>query len=420
MNSNSTQFSLRNPASKTSNCKSLLRAVAIAVGLAMAAVNATYAQVSTINSAVLTTNALDGLPESDLTVKSDYPSLISFVVTNAGTTNTSFSAMQDFWQFATNGGAGAYQFQGSDSFTATMTVTLTGDPVNPRKEAGFAFNDVAGNINGQYILDLDAGEVVAFGGNLPFYATPLDHFYLSGEPITMGITILTDSNGKQAIIYSADGFSSAPLEIGTPMTNYTLGGYFQIQGQGTGSTNLGSATFANISISSLPTDLGIAGTQIGQTVSITGTELSEGAPKDNGKTTTTAVPTKTMITTASVLKDLATDENTAGKYASTTFPAGAKLLYTANTGFQVVDKHNNQLVNVANILTLQTAGQHVITSGTFADATGSATPPFTQTDVQLLTLTYDATGVGGMMKFSVTGVGSSVTTAAKPNAKGNY
>ncbi len=74
----------------------------------------------------------------------------------------------------------------------------------------------------------------------------------------MGITILTDSNGKQAIIYSADGISSQPLEFGSPQTNYTLGGYFQIQGQDTGVTNLGSASFANISIASLPAALGIA------------------------------------------------------------------------------------------------------------------------------------------------------------------
>jgi hypothetical protein len=394
--------------------------MAAALGITFAAVNATHAQISTVNSVVLTTNALDGLPKSDLSVVSSYPSNISFVVTNAGNTNAGFFAMQDYWQFATNGGSGAYNFQSNDVFTVTMTVTLTGDPISPRKEAGFAFNDVAGNINGQYILDTDGHEVVAFGGNLPFYATPVDHFYQSGEPIIMGITIFTDSNGKQAIIYSADGFNSPPLEFGTPQTDYTLGGYFQLQGQGTGLTNMGSATFDDISISALPTDLGVAGTQIAQVVSITGTELTQGAESNNGKITTTKAPTKTTITTANILEYLAQDEHTAGTYSATNFPSGAKLVYTANSGLQVVEKNNTPLVNVANILSVLTAGQNEITSGTFGDTTGSTTPPFTQTDVRLVTLSYDATSVGGTRKFAVTGTGSSETTTTKPSAKGNY
>jgi hypothetical protein len=399
--------------------------MAAALGITFAAVNATHAQISTINSVVVTSNApapgslANPLPDSDLTVVSSYPSVISFVVTNAGATNAGTDGVQEYWQFATNGGSGAYIFQSNDSFTVTMTVTLTGDPIFPRKEAGFAFNDVNGIINGQYILDTDQHEVVAFGGDLPFYATPVDKFYQSGEPINMGITIFTDSNGKQAIIYSADGFNSPPLEFG-PQTDYTLGGYFQIQGQGTGPTNLGSATFDNISISALPTALGVTGTQTAQSVSITGTELAQGAQSNNGKTTTTAAPLKTTITTADVLEYLAKDENTAGTYGATTFPTGAKLLYTANSGFEVVDKHNNVLVNAANILSVVTAGQNEITSGAFGDTTGSATPPFTQTDVRLVTLTYDATSVGGTTKFSVTGTGTSETATAKPSAKGKY
>jgi hypothetical protein len=224
--------------------------MAAAIGLAFVAVNSAYAQVSTVNSVILTTNALDGLPDSDLAVVDNYPSVISFIVTNAGTTNTAFSAMQDFWQFSVKGQTNAYMFQSNDFFTATMSVTLTGSPVSPRKEAGFAFNDSAGNINGQYILDTDAGEVVAFGGNLPFYASPLDHTFQSGDTITMGVTLLQDNSGNNAIIYSANGIDSPVLEFGagSPPEPYTLGGYFQLQGQGTGTTNFGSAVFQNISI----------------------------------------------------------------------------------------------------------------------------------------------------------------------------
>jgi hypothetical protein len=253
--------------SRASSCRS----ACIALGLAFTAVNASHAQVSTVNSVIVQQGILDSanLPNAVLSGVTNYPSLVSFSVTNAGvgTTNTSFSPIQDVWQFSVQGQTNAYMFQSNDLFNVTMNVTLTGSPVSPRKEAGFAFNDVAGNINGQYILDTDAGEVVAFGGNLPFYATPLNRAFQSGDTITMGITMLIDANGKQAIVYSADGISSPPLEFGSPQTDYTLGGYLQIQGQSlqvstnivvTTNSNLGLASFANISIAILPPALNIA------------------------------------------------------------------------------------------------------------------------------------------------------------------
>jgi hypothetical protein len=232
---------------------------ALAVALVFAAATEANAQFTTINQAVISTNFENStnLAEAQLTVVSNYPSIISFTLTNAGNPNTTaFSPIQDLWQFSTNGTT-PYLFGINEYYTATMNLTLTGNPVSPRKEAGFAFEDVDGNINGQYILDTDAGEVVAFGGNLPFYATALDHDFKSGETITMGITILQDSQGSNAIIYTANGFSSPPLEFtgnaaylvnGSTPAPYSLGGYFQLQGQGVAVTNNGSAVFQNISV----------------------------------------------------------------------------------------------------------------------------------------------------------------------------
>jgi hypothetical protein len=271
MNSNCIQFSHSHPASKTSNCRTVRICIAAAIGLAVAAVNTAYAQVSTVNSVIVETNALppgaisNGLPSLDLTEVDSYPSLISFSVTNAGATNPSsaFCASQDFWQFSVSGQTNAYMFQSNDYFTATMSITLTGDPISPRKEAGFAFNDVNGDINGQYILDTDNHECVVFGGNLPFWnSNPVNAHFESGETVTMGITIFKDSSGNNAIIYSANGFDSPAFEFGTsavgPPQPYTLGGYFQIQGQDTGSTNSGAVVFQNISIGT-PLNIGTLG-----------------------------------------------------------------------------------------------------------------------------------------------------------------
>jgi hypothetical protein len=236
--------------------------VAAALAFAITGISAN-AQFTKINSAVISTNFENStnLPNAELTVVSNYPSIISFSLTNAGNPNTTaYSPIQDLWQFSANGTT-AYNFGAFEYYTATMTVTLTGNPVSPRKEAGFAFEDVNGSINGQYILDTDAGEVVAFGGNLPFYATPLDHTFQSGESITMSVTICLDSRGSNAIIYGANGYNSPPLEFGNPngvnapyVVNgttpapYTLGGYFQLQGQGVAETNNGSAVFQNIGV----------------------------------------------------------------------------------------------------------------------------------------------------------------------------
>jgi len=266
MNSQITPVSLclRLKSLKNSNGRKVCALYAAVVGVALAAATGANAQVSTINSVIVTPGILDSANFSNavLTAVTNYPTVISFVETNAGTTNTSFSPIQDLWQFSGDGGSSAYLFQSNDYFTAYMNVTLSGAPVSPRKEAGFAFEDVTGDINGQYILDTDAGEVVAFGGNLLFYASPLDHTFVSGETITMGVTIFKDSNGNTAIIYTANGISSPVLEFnqnsvylanGTTPEPYTLGGYFQLQGQGAGATNSGSAVFQNIKILTQPT-----------------------------------------------------------------------------------------------------------------------------------------------------------------------
>ena len=84
--------------------------------------------------------------------------------------------------------------------TTIPVVTLTGDPISPRKEAGFVFNNPL-NDGGEFIVNTDGHEFVAFGGFLPFYAFPRN--FNSGDTVTMGLTVFKDSNGKNAIIYSA-------------------------------------------------------------------------------------------------------------------------------------------------------------------------------------------------------------------------
>src|SRR5438552_18468108 len=100
----------------------------------LGASNGALAQISTINSAVYTPRQFNDVPAATLTVVSNYPTLISFEEKNVSKP-TGF-ANRDSWHFSNNSGASPFLFGNSDYFTATMTVTLTGDPISPRTEAG--------------------------------------------------------------------------------------------------------------------------------------------------------------------------------------------------------------------------------------------------------------------------------------------
>lgn len=224
--------------------------------IGLVSVTGVYAQVSSINSAVVSPRAFNDVPGAGLVTVSTYPTLISF--TETGVSQAGGFANRDKWSFSNNGGASAYAFANNDFFQATMTLTLTGTPIAPRKEAGFLLSTIGGD--GQFIVNTDGHEVVAFGGPLPFYAFPST--YNSGNVITLGINYFLDGNtGLRSIVYSANGVNSPIL----PLTNLeqgiidgsTLGGYFQIVNDPNNPNNSGSAAFANISIVPEPSALAL-------------------------------------------------------------------------------------------------------------------------------------------------------------------
>jgi hypothetical protein len=113
-------------------------------------------------------------------------------------------------------------------------------------------------------VNTDAHEVVAFGGPLPFFA--FAPTFNSGDTITLGMTYFLQSNGRHAIIYSANGVNSPALEFSNAefgiIDGSTLGGYLQIVKDSTNPSNGGSAVFQNISITSNvpePTALALVG-----------------------------------------------------------------------------------------------------------------------------------------------------------------
>lgn len=146
------------------------------------------------------------------------------------------------------------------------------------------------------------------------------------------------------------------------------------------------------------------------TFSLTG--MVQGGSTDNGTTTTTASPTKHTLATKDILSLLATDE-------STVFPSGAKLVVIGGGGddlvFQVLDKNNNFLVDVSDIISGEGTGNfgQDIFSGKQIDANSLSSP--TITDLQIFTIFYDDTGDGGTLQFYLTGLITNTTTDTTPN-----
>jgi hypothetical protein len=213
------------------------------IGLCLAAANGAYAQVnsgsavfqnititegSLINSDIIHNRVFNDYPSATRTTVNNYPSLVSFSESNV--VGPGSGANRDDWRFSSDGGATDHLFQSNQYWSVSLSLTLTGNPTSPRKEAGIRLDSNIGG-DGLFILDTDAHEIVAFGGALPFYS--FGNTFNSGNTVLMGMRY-ENVGGVNGIVYSANGVNSPFL----PMTNTeqgvingsTLGGYFQIAG----------------------------------------------------------------------------------------------------------------------------------------------------------------------------------------------
>src|ERR1035438_421649 len=181
-----------------------------------------------INADIIHNRVYNDYPGASLTTVNNYHSLVSFSEQNV-VALTGF-ANRDDWRFSSDGGATDHLFMNNEYWSVSLSLTLTGNPTAPRKEAGIRLDGPVGG-DGQFILDTDAHEIVAFGGALPFYS--FGNTFNSGDTVLMGMTY-ENVGGVNGIVYSANGVNSPFL----PMSNTelgvidgsTLGGYFQIQG----------------------------------------------------------------------------------------------------------------------------------------------------------------------------------------------
>ncbi len=235
-----------------------------------------YAQVGSINSAIIVPRVFNDDSTATFTPNNSYPGSITFNESSVDQNAPGTFANRDVWRFSNNGGVSAYQFQNGDYFNASMTVTLTGNNPNLKDlEAGWLFSNPGGTWGGdlQSILIGNNGAVVQFGGPSYYPFSPAAGGYPGaggsvpnytlGATYTMGLNYVVDPNtGFNAFQYSVNGqfAASSPgniyfdlgagVSIGSP--GDFLGGYLQVGIDTTNPNHFGQAVFGGISITSVP------------------------------------------------------------------------------------------------------------------------------------------------------------------------
>lgn len=162
-------------------------------------------------------------------------------------------------------GASNQLFDIDDSYSVWTTVTLAVGSNAPRKEAGFHItSQVTGTAS--FIINSDAGEIVAFGGGAPFKSfgnLSGGNGYVAGTPILMGFTMRAAGDGNGAGQSTIEYFinrglgleTSGPLPYanleGGPV-NYSISMYTQTSPNLNNPAEFANTTFANIHYSPTP------------------------------------------------------------------------------------------------------------------------------------------------------------------------
>src|ERR1035438_4340198 len=195
------------------------RLTCFATLVGLAAASGAYAQVSSINSAIIVPRVFNDVPSATFTPGNAYPGLISF--TEANVSGSGF-ANRDVWYFSNNHGASAYQFQNNDYFHASMSIWLNGGDPGLDLEAGWLFSNSSGSMGGDLqSLVTKSGVVVQFGGPSYYPFSPAAGGYppaagssppggvpnyTEGQTYAMGLNYILDPNtGRNAFGYSAHG-----------------------------------------------------------------------------------------------------------------------------------------------------------------------------------------------------------------------
>ena len=175
------------------------------VGLCLAAASGAYAQVSSINSVIIS-HPFNDMPGATHSSFNSYPGSVTLNESSVSRTNSG-GLNRDVWYFSNNGGTSAYQFQNNNYFNASFNITLAGNGGSTIDlEAGWLFSNPSGSIGGdlQSIVIGNSGSVVQFGGPSYYPFSPAAGGYPGaggsvpnyalGQTYTMGFNYVVDPN----------------------------------------------------------------------------------------------------------------------------------------------------------------------------------------------------------------------------------
>lgn len=221
----------------------------IAVCLVVA--NGAGAQISSINSVILTPRVFDDFPSAVYSANNSYPG--SITIGESGTWRTNSGGLnRDLWQFSNNGST-AYTLGANDFFTAMMTVNVTGS-TTVDNEAGFLVPNSNANFPSgadlNFLVDPNSHFVGMFGGS-GFWNSGFS--YTAGTTYTLGMRYFYDTaNSSDAFQFWVNNGSTtaiSPVQDFTGnLTGTTLDGYYQLGNGGTSPGASGQAVFGDISL----------------------------------------------------------------------------------------------------------------------------------------------------------------------------
>jgi len=229
---------------------------AILIGLA--ATSGAYAQISSINSAVITSRVFNDMPGAVGTYNNSYPGSITIGETGSYKTNSG-GLDRDYWAFSHDGSHPYILGAGDTAFTMAATLNVTGTTAFDN-EAGWiipngmtaAYGQGNGSFPGgdmQFLADPQSGFLGFFGGP-GFWNSGLT--YTAGTSVRMTVSYWqTGSTGNMQFFVSTGGPTvSSPVESWTGnLVGDILGSYYQIGNGNTAPGASGQAVWSNVIIS---------------------------------------------------------------------------------------------------------------------------------------------------------------------------
>jgi hypothetical protein len=257
--------------------------IAIAAAAAITLLPIAAASAAQANGIKILPRVTNGNPTSTLTITNSNSNPGTVTIDDRGFTQAGTNRHDAL--VSVDNGATAGTFPIGQPFTISADFTLTDGFNSPRKEAGFEIN---GSPTGRslFIINSDAGEIVAFGGGAPFKSFGNNaggNGYTPGQTITLGMIYrpgLIGGGGTasppgsleyfidrtpldgQATGYSTSGpLTYSNLEGGP--TNFTFGAYAQFNTNAANfATDFGNVALSNFTVN-LPEPASLASLAVG-------------------------------------------------------------------------------------------------------------------------------------------------------------